>query len=84
MKYTNNTVDTANTGCWYKGTAEHECGKATVEGRNWCADHIWLIYREGTAQRRRKKDLRVADSVRMWENLLNEAVEELIDEGFDL
>ncbi len=77
-------ADVDNTGCWYKGTAEHECGQPTVMGRNWCKDHVWLIYQEGTALRKRKKDQHRYDQKLMWLDLLNQAVEELEAEGFDL
>ena len=57
------------------------CTQPTVPGRSYCADHIWSVYKQGSAQGRRRRDQRVYDSVRLWESLFNEAVEELIEEG---
>jgi hypothetical protein len=39
------------------------------------------MHRKGTALRKRKKDIRVANSVWDLESLFNEAVEELTEEG---
>jgi hypothetical protein len=58
------------------------CCLAPVEGRSYCAEHLPLVYKAGTAVRR-KKDTRRANSVRLWESLFNEAVEELEAEGVD-
>lgn len=58
------------------------CCRAVVPGRSYCEQHLWLVYQQGTALRRRVRDTRVADSVHTLESLINEAVEELIDEGF--
>jgi hypothetical protein len=45
---------------------------------------LWKVYQKGTARARRKKDERVAAAVWDLESAFNEAVEELINEGFDL
>lgn len=66
--------------CTYMGNSLRACGSATVQGRSYCEDHLWLVYKRGTAVER-KKDTRVANDVRLWESLFNEAVEELIGEG---
>jgi vacuolar-type H+-ATPase subunit I/STV1 len=42
-----------------------------------------MVYQEGTARAKRKKDLRVANTVWDIENAFNEAVEELEQEGYD-
>ena len=81
------TNDTLITECQYIGTElgytrlQPTCCKPTVKGRSYCAEHLWLVYKEGTAVHRRK-DTRVASDVRLWESLFNEAVEELESEGF--
>jgi len=52
--------------------------------RNYCEDHIWLIYQKGTNLRRRHKDIRVANAVWDWESEFNSAVQELVEEGFEV
>lgn len=58
------------------------CCRATVAGRSYCEEHLWKVYAKGTNLRKRHKDLRTVDSVRVWETLFDEAVQELEDEGF--
>lgn len=69
------------TECQYLGTALKPCGCKTVPGRSYCEDHLWLVYQKGTAVHRRK-DTRTANSVWDLESAFNEAVEELVEEGF--
>jgi hypothetical protein len=52
--------------------------------RNYCEDHIWLIYQKGTNLHRRHKDIRVANAVWDWESEFNSAVQELVEEGFEI
>jgi len=52
--------------------------RATLRG--YCTDHVWLVYKEGTAVHRKKDRLRY-DQIRMWEGLFEQAVEELEAEG---
>jgi hypothetical protein len=73
------TIDT----CTYMGLALTACGCATVEGKSYCAEHIHIVYQQGTARARRKKDIRVAAAVWDLESEFNAAVEELIAEGWD-
>ena len=68
--------------CTYMGNAVKPCGCAVVKGRSYCEEHLWLVYKQGSNLTTRKKDIRVAADVRLWESLFNEAVEELVDEGF--
>jgi hypothetical protein len=42
-----------------------------------------VVYQLGTARRKRHKELRVVDDIRIWESLFNEAVEQLEAEGMD-
>jgi hypothetical protein len=45
---------------------------------------VWIVYQKGTHLSKRKKDIRVAESVHFWEDLFNQAVEELEIEGWSL
>jgi hypothetical protein len=71
-------------GCTYLGTALKPCGCECVAGKSYCEEHLWKVYQKGTARARRKKDERVAQAVWDLESEMNAAVEELIEEGFDL
>ena len=66
--------------CQWIGHGEG-CDHPTVPGRSYCEQHLWLVYQRGTHLAKRKKDLRTVDTVRLYETLFNEAVEELIEEG---
>ena len=66
--------------CQWIGDGER-CSHTAVKGRSYCEHHIWQVYQKGTALGKRKKDIRTAESVRMWEDLFNEAVDELENEG---
>lgn len=76
-------LEAANFGCTWIGQGEG-CSHTAVKDRSYCEEHLWLVYRKGTALGRRKKDLKVVDSVRTWQTLFEEAVEELEAEGFDI
>ena len=67
--------------CTYLGQAVKPCGCAVVKDRAYCERHLWLVYQKGTAVHR-KKDIKTADNIYLWESLFNEAVQELEDEGF--
>ncbi len=69
------------TKCTWIGEGEG-CTHDVVEGRNYCEEHLWRVYQKGTNLGKRKKDLRIVDSVRLTEQLINEAVDELENEGF--
>ena len=71
------------TDCTYLGTALHSCGQPTLAGKHYCAEHYYIIYQEGTALYKRKKDLKTANSVWDLESEFNQAVEELVAEGYD-
>lgn len=68
--------------CEWIGAGER-CGESAVPGRSYCEEHLWRVHQQGTAVRRRK-DQRRADTVRELESLMNDAVEQLIEEGWDL
>ena len=59
------------------------CSKPCVEGRSYCEEHMAIVYQKGTARRKRHKEIRVVDDIRLWESLFNEAVEQLESEGMD-
>jgi hypothetical protein len=58
------------------------CNCETVPNKSYCKDHVWLVYKEGSHLRTRKKDIRVANAVWDLENEFAEAVAELELEGF--
>ncbi len=67
--------------CQWIGNGEG-CTHTALEGSSYCAEHYAVVYQTGTAVRR-KKDARRAAAVWDIESALNEAVEELIEEGYD-
>ena len=67
--------------CQWIGNGEG-CSHTALEGRSYCEQHLWQVYQKGTNLGKRKKDLRIVDSVRLMEQLFNEAVDELENEGF--
>ena len=69
--------------CTWIGEGEG-CSKEAVKGRNYCEEHLFRVYQKGTANGKRKKDIQRANAVWNIESALNEAVEELIAEGFDI
>jgi hypothetical protein len=69
--------------CKWIGEGEG-CDRQALEGRHYCDTHLWKVYQKGTNLAKRKKDIRVAESVWDIENEFNLAVQELIEEGFEL
>lgn len=68
----------------HKGVTPY-CGCKPVVGTSvYCSTHYPLIYAEGTALRKRHKDIRRAQAVWDLESAFNEAVAELEAEGFDV
>lgn len=73
------------TTCAYIGSTDYSqlqpsCCNTVVKGRAYCEEHLWLVYKKGTAVHR-KKDIQTAAHVRLIEQLMTEAIEELIEEG---
>ena len=66
------------------GTALVACGCPTVLDKSYCAEHIYLVYKQGTARAKRHKEVRTVDKVRLVEQLMHEAIAELEAEGFDV
>jgi hypothetical protein len=54
-----------------------------LEGKSYCEQHQWQVYQQGTAVKRRKDRVRYSN-VRQIEELMEEAINELIEEGYDL
>ena len=62
----NNTITqaelTTSNSCEWIGEGER-CNHSAVPGRNYCTDHIWLVYAKGTAVRRRpRKEKQLTDA----------------------
>jgi len=70
------------TACTYIGTGT-ACTHAALPGRSYCEEHYAVVYKVGSG-RQRRKDTAQAARVRLVEQLMSEAVEELITEGFDV
>jgi hypothetical protein len=68
--------------CTYIGTGSG-CTAQALEGTSYCAEHYALVYKVGSGKQR-KKDTRQADRVRLVETLFQEAIDQLIIEGFDV
>ena len=69
--------------CAWIGEGEG-CSKEALPGRSYCEEHLFKVYQKGTANGKRKKDIKKANAIWDIENAMNEAVEELISEGFDI
>jgi hypothetical protein len=57
------------------------CGCSTNGHSSYCAEHYSIVYQAGTANRKRHKDIRRAESVHTLESLFHECVGELELEG---
>jgi len=70
-------------GCqWLGDKTSNYCGsRDLVDGAVYCKEHHPQMYQKGTALRKRKKDIRIANQVWDWENTFNEVVAELEEEG---
>jgi len=52
------------TGCQYIGPDQDPrkhhpikyCGAKTIEGKSYCGDHYWVVYKKGTAIAGKKKE----------------------------
>ena len=69
--------------CKWIGEGEG-CSKEALPGRSYCEEHLFKVYQKGTANGKRKKDIKKANAIWDIENAMNEAVEELISEGFEI
>ena len=58
------------------------CGCTLMrEGSSYCNEHYPIVYKEGSGQRKRHKDIRVAEYVQDIGSLFNDVVAELEDTG---
>jgi hypothetical protein len=76
--------DTEITQCTWLGNSTKmsaACCKPTVEGRSYCEEHVWIVYQQGTAVRKRKKDIQRAEAYWDIESEFNDAVNELVASG---
>ena len=73
---------TTHTTCTYIGTGT-ACTAHTLEGKAYCADHYAVVYKVGSGVQRRK-DTAQAQRVRYVQQLMQEAIDQLEAEGFDL
>ena len=70
--------------CQYLGDSTVcTCTQPVVAGRAYCEEHLWMVYKKGTAVVR-KKDTRRAQAIWDLEAELSEIIEELIEEGMEL
>lgn len=75
-------MTTLHTPCTYIGTGQG-CTHSALEGKHYCEQHYALVYRVGSGVQRRK-DTRQAARVRLVQELMQSAIEQLEAEGFDL
>ena len=68
--------------CSWIGQGEM-CTEHSAAESSYCLQHYGLVYRVGSG-RVRKRDTRQAQRVRLTQQLLQEAVDELEAEGFDV
>lgn len=68
--------------CTYIGTGPR-CTAHALEGKSYCEAHYAIVYRVGSG-RTRKKDTAQAQRVRYVQQLMQEAIDQLEAEGFDL
>ena len=71
--------------CQYIGSDGYKptCTHTALAGHSYCAEHLAVVYKQGTSRARRHKEMRTVDKVRIVESIMNEAIAELEAEGFD-
>jgi hypothetical protein len=68
--------------CSWIGTGEG-CGQTSQAESSYCVEHYALVYRVGSGKVR-KRDTLQAQRVRLTQQLLQEAIDQLEAEGFDV
>lgn len=76
MTDTNKPLLQQHTCSWSQG-----CTQPALDRRSYCEDHVWQVYQKGTALGRRNRDAERAARIHLLNSLINEAVQELEDEG---
>ena len=71
--------------CLYIGGEGYKptCTHTALAGHSYCAEHLALVYKQGSKRATRHKEIRTVSKVRIVESLMNEAIAELEAEGFD-
>jgi len=59
------------------------CSAHSAQDSSYCVQHYGLVYKVGSG-RVRKKDTRTAEKVRLVQQLMQEAIDQLEMEGFDV
>lgn len=64
----------------HKGTPY--CGHAVLQGKSYCAEHYPVVYAQGSALRKRHKDLRVKTTLEDTLQMIIDINDELEAEGW--
>lgn len=78
----NNTAYTYTPVCSWIGAGEM-CSASSAQDSSYCVQHYGLVYKLGSGKQR-KKDTRTAEKVRLVQQLMQEAIDQLELEGFDV
>lgn len=77
----NNTDHIKYKTCQWIGSEHTEpggCQSATVEGRNYCTEHLWRVYSQGTAPRRRPRKERKQKDFQETIDLLQQCYADMV------
>jgi|AntAceMinimDraft_11_1070367.scaffolds.fasta_scaffold00684_13 hypothetical protein len=70
-----------NKECQYLGAQAKPCGCTSVAHKSYCAEHVWLVYKEGS-NILRKKDTKRYSQLQIIVDDFNAVLEELEAEGW--
>jgi len=82
MTNSNDTPYTYTSVCSWIGNGEM-CSASSAQDSSYCVQHYGLVYKLGSGKQR-KKDTRTAEKVRLVQQLMQEAIDQLELEGFDV
>jgi len=68
--------------CSWIGAGEM-CSAHSAQDSSYCVQHYGQVYKLGSGKQR-KKDTRTAEKVRLVQQLMQEAIDQLEAEGFDV
>jgi ribonuclease HI len=68
--------------CSWIGAGEM-CSASSAQDSSYCVQHYAQVYKLGSGKQR-KKDTRTAEKVRLVQQLMQEAIDQLEMEGFDV